>query len=113
MKHRPLAILRIASPADRDGIYALRHEVYAGELHQHRVNGQGRLCDAIDEANVYIIAECAGQLAGFISITPPEAPAFSLEKYPSFDEALARSADLFEVRLLTVCPAFRRTLIAG
>ena len=114
MKRRTPAILRTATPADRDCIYALRHEVYAGELHQHRPNDQRRLRDAIDDANVYIVAECDGQLAGFISITPPEAPAFSLEKYSSFDGlALGRSADVFEVRLLTVRPAFRGTLVAG
>ena len=114
MKRRTIAILRTATAADRDGIYALRHEVYAGELQQHRPNDQGRLCDAIDEANVYIVAECAGQLAGFISVTPPEAPVFSLEKYPAFDaRALGRSADVFEVRLLTVRRAFRGTLVAG
>ena len=114
MKRRTSAILRTASPEDRDGIYALRHEVYAGELRQHQTNDQGRLQDPIDEANVYIIAECAGQLAGCISITPPEASRFSLEKYASFDAlALGRSADVFEVRLLTVRPAFRGTLVTG
>ena len=114
MMRRTSAILRTSTPEDRDGIYALRHEVYAGELGQHQTNDQGRLRDPIDETNVYIVAECAGQLAGFISITPPEAPRFSLEKYSSFDSAaLGRSTDVFEVRLLTVRPAFRGTVVTG
>ena len=52
MMRRTSAILRTATLEDRDGIYALRHEVYAGELGQHQTNDEGRLRDPIDEVNV-------------------------------------------------------------
>lgn len=48
MSNQPPAQTRIsiANDSDRDSIYALRHEVYAEELHQHPMTHNGRLSDS-------------------------------------------------------------------
>ncbi len=73
--------LTLATAQDREHIYRVRHDIYARELHQHAVNTTGRLTDALDEHNFYLVARCGGMLAGFVSITPPSAPSFSIDKY--------------------------------
>src|SRR2546425_12177263 len=64
-------VLSIATEADREVIYRLRHEVYARELGQHAANPSGSLRDALDDWNIYLVAKISGQIAGFISLTPP------------------------------------------
>src|SRR5882672_7519662 len=95
--------LSVASELDRETIYRLRHEVYAQELGQHNVNAAARLRDVLDDANIYLVAKIAGQIAGFISITPPGPAGYSIDKYAR-REALPFSFDdrLYEIRLLTV-----------
>src|SRR5688572_29025470 len=76
--------LALASPADRQEIARLRHDVYASELRQHPPNDEGRLQDTLDGHNVYLVARRGGrdgEMLGFVSITPPSAPRFSLDKY--------------------------------
>src|SRR5688572_14213009 len=109
----PQITLAVADDEDRELIYRARYDVYGLELRQHAPNGDGRLSDALDEWNVYVVAKVDGILAGFISITPPPHPnplpegegehRYSIDKYfdrPSlpivFDEGL------YEIRLLTV-----------
>ena len=58
-----------ATPADREKIYELRHDAYARELGQHRLNDDGRLTDALEETNTYLVARVDGDLAGFVSVT--------------------------------------------
>jgi len=67
----PQITLAVAGDEDRELIYRARHDVYGLELRQHAANGDGRLSDALDEWNVYLVAKVDGALAGFISITPP------------------------------------------
>ena len=43
--------LRLAADGDRETIYRLRHEVYAGELRQHPTNAAGRLTDSLAPFN--------------------------------------------------------------
>src|SRR5690606_17462991 len=89
--------------ADRQRIYELRHEVYARELRQHDTNAAGALRDALDDVNAYIVAKLRGELVGWISITPPEAPQWSIDKYVSRDVLPFTCDDtVYEVRLLTV-----------
>lgn len=105
--------LRLAMEQDRDAIYRLRHDIYADELHQHSTNSAHKLIDALDTSNLYIVAYAGEELAGFISITPPEAPAFSIEKYfPRAQWTFTRGTDVFEARLLTVRPSHRGTIVA-
>src|SRR5687768_9959885 len=67
----PQITLAVAGDEDRESIYRARHDVYGLELHQHAANGDGRLSDALDAWNVFLVAKADGVLAGFISITPP------------------------------------------
>lgn len=101
-------VVGLADAEDREEIFRLRHEIYARELGQHALNRTGTLRDSLDAVNVYLTARCAGEIAGFISITPPSAPTFSVDKYFArtglpfaFDEKL------YEVRLLTVLQPHR------
>ena len=68
-------VLGLADAADREEIVRRRHEIYARELGQHAVNLTGALRDPLDAVNIYLTARCAGEIAGFISLTPPTAPA--------------------------------------
>lgn len=92
-----------AGEESRAEIFRLRHEVYASELGQHAENEAGELRDGLDGKNVYLVVERGGKLAGFVSVTPPSAGMYSVDKY-------FRRGDLpfevdgwtWEIRLLTV-----------
>lgn len=106
--------IALARVEDRPLIYRMRHEVYAAELAQHQVRQDGMLSDGLDEGNVYIVATVAGELAGFISITPPELGRYSIEKYLSRAELPIELDDrTYEVRVLTVSPAHRNSGVAS
>lgn len=105
--------LSVATEKDREEIYRHRHDVYARELGQHQLNETQRLTDALDASNVYLVVRLAGQLAGFISITPPRAGSYSIDKYFS-RAALPFAIDetLHEIRLLTVLQPHRGSEVA-
>src|SRR5215213_7345535 len=73
-------VVEIASPTQREAIYRMRHSIYATELGQHAENADGALRDALDERNVYIVAALDGEVAGFVSVTPPGVD-YSVDKY--------------------------------
>lgn len=106
-------VLDVASPADREAIYRARHDIYARELGQHAANPAGRLRDALDDGNLYLVARAGGELAGFISLTPPGSAAYSIDKYFTRD-TLPFPVDehLYEVRLLTVLRPHRGREVA-
>lgn len=107
-------VIRLATATDREQIYRLRHTVYARELGQHAPNADGRLSDTLDEFNVYLVAACNGNIAGFISITPPAGGRFSVDKYIRREDfPLLRDGRFHEVRLLTVTQPHRGREIAG
>ncbi|HYE62415.1 MAG TPA: aminotransferase class I/II-fold pyridoxal phosphate-dependent enzyme [Phycisphaerales bacterium] len=111
---RRVPLLRTASSADREAIYHLRHEVYARELGQHAANADGRLTDALDAFNEYIVAEVGGEVAGFVSVTPPWGGRYSIDKYFARGELpLTFDDGLFEVRILTVVREHRSGPVAG
>jgi histidinol-phosphate/aromatic aminotransferase/cobyric acid decarboxylase-like protein/GNAT superfamily N-acetyltransferase len=100
--------IRLADDGDRKEIYRLRHEVYARELGQHRVNTDGSLSDELDQFNIYLVAVCQAEIAGFISVTPPGFGQYSVDKYVSRGEMPGLLADdAFELRLLTVAKPYR------
>jgi len=108
VRERSRIVLSVATDADRQVIYRLRHEIYAGELGQHAPNSIGRLTDPLDDANVYLVAAIDGQIAGFVSVTPPGQAGYSIDKYFArhlfpfpFDDRL------YEIRLLTVLKPHR------
>jgi hypothetical protein len=64
--------------------------------------------------NVYLVATIAGEVAGFVSITPPGSAGYSIDKYfARADLPLCYDDGLYEVRLLTVTAARRSGRIAA
>lgn len=105
--------IRVADSVDREAIYRIRHAVYAEELGQHRTNAEARLSDDLDAFNTYIVAERAGALVGFISVTPPGGGTYSIDKYvPRKELPFSFDDRLYEIRLLTVIAARRRAATA-
>jgi histidinol-phosphate/aromatic aminotransferase/cobyric acid decarboxylase-like protein len=105
--------ISLATEQDRAVIYRLRHLVYAQELRQHAESPQGQLSDALDAYNLYIIASLRDEVAGFISVTPP-GRAYSIDKYlPRQELPFPCDDGLYEVRLLTVLPAFRHSVLGA
>ena len=87
--------------------------VYAVELGQHPENPDGLLKNHLDEFNRYFVAIIDGQLAGYISITPPGGGEYSLDGYiPREQWPFEVSETLFEVRLLTIVCENRGSLLA-
>ncbi len=110
---RARVVVRGATPADREAIYRIRHDVYARELGQHHANDAGRLTDALDAYNVYYVAERTAadgaEIVGFISLTPPGTPSYSIDKYFTREDIPVVFDDgLFEIRILTVVEEHRR-----
>jgi GNAT superfamily N-acetyltransferase len=88
--------------------------VYAAELEQYPSNSSHRLEEPPDSENVHIVAMAGEVLAGFISLTPPWAPRYFLERYLDADAAQGlRAGSPFEVRVLTVRAEFRNTPVAS
>jgi histidinol-phosphate/aromatic aminotransferase/cobyric acid decarboxylase-like protein/GNAT superfamily N-acetyltransferase len=106
-------VLSLADECDRDAIHRIRHDVYARELGQHHVNAAGRLRDALDDWNYYLVAKLGGEITGFISITPPGRPSYSIDKYFARESLpFAFDDQLYEVRLLTVLKPHRGREVA-
>jgi histidinol-phosphate/aromatic aminotransferase/cobyric acid decarboxylase-like protein len=113
MRPRGRYVVEMATPAQREAIYRMRHSIYATELAQHPENALGALRDDLDERNAYIVASVDGEVVGFVSVTPPGG-AYSIDRYfPR--EALPFACDegLHELRLLTVAPGHRRGDLAA
>jgi histidinol-phosphate/aromatic aminotransferase/cobyric acid decarboxylase-like protein len=107
-------VMRMATEADRETIYRMRHEVYAAELEQYSTNSTGRLTDSLDAFNSYIVAADGDRLVGFVSITPPGGPGYSIDKYFKHEQLPFPVDDkLYEIRLLTVPQASRRSMLAS
>jgi histidinol-phosphate/aromatic aminotransferase/cobyric acid decarboxylase-like protein len=113
VRHGAGVAVGLASPADRARIYRMRHGVYARQLGQHAERADGLLRDELDDRNVYIVATVGGELAGFISVTPP-GPRYSIDKYFAVDTLpFTRDEGLFEIRLLTVAAERRGWRLAA
>jgi len=108
------ARISLADESDRSSIYALRHEVYAEELHQHMMTHDRMLSDPLDSFNTYILGEIDGRLAGFVSITPPGFGRYSIDKYLARETVgLSFDEGLYETRILTVARPHRGTRLAA
>jgi histidinol-phosphate/aromatic aminotransferase/cobyric acid decarboxylase-like protein len=102
--------LTIATKEDHEQIYRVRHEVYASELGQHSKIAEAALQDDLDFENHYLVVKHGPTIVGFVSITPPSAKRFSIEKYFHRDQLPFQfSESLYEVRLLTVVEEFRQS----
>jgi histidinol-phosphate/aromatic aminotransferase/cobyric acid decarboxylase-like protein len=105
--------IRTATDADRASIYRIRHDVYASELGQHPPSDEGLLSDPLDAVNDYLVALEGGQIAGFVSITGPQAGAYSIDKYFAREMLpIAFDDGLYEVRILTVAGDHRGSPVA-
>src|SRR5213596_3771675 len=105
--------ISLAPPEQRRTIYRMRHQIYARELGQHRENAHGEIRDALDDGNVYIVATIDDAVAGFVSITSPRQGRYSIDKYLQRDRIpIAIDDGTYEVRILTVLPAYRGTSVA-
>lgn len=107
-------VLLLASDDERMDVYRSRHDVYALELRQYESRPDGVLPDAENLDAQYIIASIDGEMAGFIGITPPGSPRFSVDRYMQRDEIpFAFDQGLYEIRALTVLKPFRGYLVAA
>jgi len=108
------SIIRMAGAGDREAIYRLRHAVFAAELGQYSVNPTGRLTDALDAFNHYVVVVEDEQVTGFVSITAPGGPSYGIDKYFKRAELpFAVDDTLYEIRVLTVPQESRRSLLAS
>jgi len=106
-------ILAIASESDRKEIYKIRYQVYAKELKQHSHNPSEELRDDLDLCNHYVVAKQKGNIIGFVSITSPASPTYSVDKYFTRPSIPYHFNDyLYEVRLLTIVESKRKSLLA-
>jgi histidinol-phosphate/aromatic aminotransferase/cobyric acid decarboxylase-like protein/N-acyl-L-homoserine lactone synthetase len=107
-------VIRMADERDRERIYQIRHEVFAAELGQYATNSVSRLTDALDAFNHYIVVADGERIVGFVAITPPNSPSYSIDKYFKREQLPFPVDDkLFEIRLLTVPQESRRSLLAS
>lgn len=104
----PRLSVEVAGRAEREEIYRLRHDVYARELGQYAENEERRLMDLLDEVNVYLVVKDGEEILGHVSVTPPGAHGYSLDKYLRREDLpFPVDAKSYEVRLLTVRDARR------
>lgn len=104
-------ILKFGNIEEREEIYRIRYQVYAEELHQHHENKEMKLKDDLDAFNEYIIAKVGNEIAGFISITPPNGK-YSIDKYRARDTLPFLYHNAYELRILTVVEKYRKNKIS-
>jgi predicted N-acetyltransferase YhbS len=99
---------KIAGPAEFDAIHRLNHDVFAGEIPQHRPNGARRLVDRFHDENTYFVCCAAQQLVGMVCGRC--ARPFSLDqKIADLDRWLPPHRKAVEIRLLAIVPAHRKS----
>jgi histidinol-phosphate/aromatic aminotransferase/cobyric acid decarboxylase-like protein/GNAT superfamily N-acetyltransferase len=111
---RKRLVLALASDVERSVVYRARHEVYATELGQYTTRTDGMLPDAEGLQATYIVASVDGTIVGFVGITPPSSPSFSVDRYlPRGEIPFPFDQHLYEIRALTVLKPFRGRLTAA
>ncbi len=111
MKNRIQLSLAIGS--NRIDMDRIRHEIYATELGQFKLRPDGILPDRPEVESIYITAFEEGRLVGFVGITPPDSPRYSIDHYlPRNDIPFSFGEHLYEIRALTVVDSARRSLVA-
>ena len=105
--------LSLATDCTRADIDRIRHEVYAKELGQFRLRADGTLPDRPELESIYITAIEEGKLVGFVGITPPTSPRYSIDHYLSRNDVpFSFDEHLYEIRALTVVDPVRGSLVA-
>jgi histidinol-phosphate/aromatic aminotransferase/cobyric acid decarboxylase-like protein len=111
MKHQ--IKLTLATPDNGSQIDRIRHQVYATELGQFSICEVGTLHDRAEVKSIYIVAFENGELVGFVGVTPPKSPAYSIDHYMARKSVpLDFNDGLFEIRALTVVDQSRGTRVA-
>ena len=106
--------ITLASKENSECIDQVRHQVYAEELRQFESNADKTLHDRLEVKSIYIVAIEDGKLIGFVGITPPDSPQYSVDKYISRDKLDIPYDDfLYEIRALTVVDQSRGTHVAS
>ena len=106
--------ISVATSSARHAIYRLRHEVYSEELGQYASSPDGSLPDSADVCSVYITACMDTTLIGFIGITPPRSPCYSVDKHlPRQDIPVTFDEGVYEIRALTVRRPTRGLYVAA
>jgi GNAT superfamily N-acetyltransferase len=110
----PRVRLALASPDQRVAIIRICTEVYAAADPAELPATPWDLAPVLDQQSVYLIATRAQEVLGFIGITPPTSPRYALETYLPRDQIpIPFDANVYELRLLTVARAYRRSRLAA
>ena len=110
----PKLHLSLADRIDHVQIDRMRHRIYATELGQFAPRADGILRDRPEVESTYIKALDNGKLVGFVGITAPESPAYSIDHYVSRrNTPLTYDEHLFEIRALTVVDSARGSMVAA
>jgi histidinol-phosphate/aromatic aminotransferase/cobyric acid decarboxylase-like protein len=105
--------LTLAASADQINIDHIRHDIYAAELGQFHTSTDGILRDTPEVESIYIAAFINQKLVGFVAVTPPTSPGYSIDKYIARpDTGLSFDASLYEIRTLTVIDSSRGSIVA-
>lgn len=93
-------------PAQHAQIHALNHDTFVGEIPQHAPTADGRLVDAFDDENTYLVALDGDTVVGMLALR--DRRPFSLDrKLPDLDAHLPPERPVVEIRLLAVRPERR------
>jgi len=105
--------LSLATDRQRVEIDRIRHDVYAKELGQFDTQPTETLADRPEVKSIYVAAFENEKLVGFIGITPPGSPRYSVDHYlPRNKIPVQFDERLYEIRALTVIDPARGSLIA-
>lgn len=84
-------------------LFQLRYKVYVNELSQYNKQSNLILMDDDDIKTTFITATSDNKILGFIGITSPKSPRYSIDKYLSRDNGILDfNNKLYEIRALTV-----------
>jgi hypothetical protein len=104
-------IIKIASEPDEFAqIHVINYRTFVREIPQHKENSEEILIDRFHALNTYVIAKRDGKVIGMVcyNLTRP----FSLdEKLDDLDSHLPPYHKLAEIRLLSVLPEERMTIV--
>jgi hypothetical protein len=112
MPHQSRVTLALADAQDRLSIYALRHQVYAHELGQHRENGDGVLTDILDHVNTYLVAKRDQAVVACRHHAAEPTRVFGRQASHGPISRSSSTVAYEQVRLLTIVESDRRTMLA-
>jgi len=98
------------SEEEFDQIFALNYRTFVEEIPQHEPNALKKLKDKFHEDNTYLVCKDGSDIVGMVSCCGKRP--FSLDaKVEQLDAYLPPYTRAFEIRLLSVTDAYRRTSV--